>query len=360
MPCAPRCATSRTRLDPRGTARYTVNEFVPFTPDPGHEILLGVRWTDDFGPVIVVAPGGIHAEFWAKALPPAGALAMFPVEGVGPQAIAARLRTLSLVRLVTEPQRGQAAKCSLDAIVKVVVALQRLARAHVPHDLRELEINPLAVTPRGPVALDVLARVAGERPDAWPPRPLHKLRALYQPRTAAVAGVSEKGMNVGRIILRNLLRDGFPVDAHHRDQAGSRRHRRVPLRHVDCGPRPACRPAGAGDQRRAGARGVDGDRHARSGRERDRDPGRARGEGRDGRDRRGDAGQPAGGPARTVGGAGRQRRQLPRHSLQARSLRHALHPDRRSCPFPTPPRRRSPSSRRVARSRSRGRAACPR
>jgi acyl-CoA synthetase (NDP forming) len=201
-----------TRLDPQGRARFTVNEFVAYEPDPGNEILLGLRWTDDFGPVVVVAPGGIHAEFWANALPPAGALAMFPISGLTRAAIAARLGRLPLVRLVTEPQRGQPARCSIDALVDAVTALQRLGQAHVPHDLREIEINPLAVTPRGPVALDVLAGIGGDQPEVWPPRPLQKLTSLYEPRTIAVAGVSEKGMNVGRIILRNLLRDGFPTD----------------------------------------------------------------------------------------------------------------------------------------------------
>lgn len=198
------------RLDPQRRARYTVNEFVPHESAPGHQLLLGLRWTDDFGPVVVLSPGGIHAEFWAKALPPADALAMFPVEGVERDAILSRLSALPFVRLVTEPQRGQPPVGSREAMASAIEALQALGRAHVPHDLREIEINPLALTARGPVALDVLARVEPLVVDLWPPRPLHRLEALYTPRHVAIVGVSEKGMNVGRIILRNLLRDGFP------------------------------------------------------------------------------------------------------------------------------------------------------
>ncbi len=205
-------AEMAARLDPQGRARFTVNEFVPHESAPGHQLLFGLRWTDDFGPVVVVAPGGIHAEFWAKALPPADALAMFPVDGVPRAAIEARLAALPLVRIVTVPQRGQPAPCSVGALADVVESLQAIGRAHVPGDLREIEINPIAITARGPVALDVLARVATERPSPWPPRPLHRLDALYRPKTAAILGVSEKGLNVGRIILRNLLRDGFPAD----------------------------------------------------------------------------------------------------------------------------------------------------
>jgi acyl-CoA synthetase (NDP forming) len=200
------------RLDPSRRARYTVNEFVPHESAPGHQWLVGLRWTDDFGPVVVVAPGGIHAEFWARTLPPADALAMFGVEDTTREAVEARLRRLPLIRLVTEPQRGQPAVTPLSAIAGVVSSLQALGRALVPHELRELEINPLAITGRGPVALDVLARVDPLSRQPWPARPLGKLASLYVPRSAAIVGVSEKGLNVGRIILRNLLREGFPRD----------------------------------------------------------------------------------------------------------------------------------------------------
>ena len=266
-----------------------------YTPDPGHEILLGLRWTDDFGPVVVVAPGGIHAEFWANALPPAGALAMFPIDGVTREAIAARLSRLPLSASSRNRSAGSRRRCSIDALVDAVTALQRLGQAHVPHDLREIEINPLAITPRGPMALDVLARIAGDPPEVWPPRPLSKMSPRHRPRTIAVAGVSEKGMNVGRIILRNLLRDGFPTDRIVRRQAWSGRHRRL---HVRPGHRVAAGargPAGARDQRSAGAWRVDRTRRPPGGRECHRDSRRPRGEGRHGRDCREDARQPAGG-----------------------------------------------------------------
>jgi acyl-CoA synthetase (NDP forming) len=200
------------RLDPHGRARFTVNEFVPYEREPGRELLLGLRWTDDFGAVVVVAPGGIHAEFWGRALSPELAVAMFPVEGMDRAAVSERLRRLPLVRLVTESQRGQPPVCHVEAIADAVAGLQAIGRHHVPQELREIEINPLAISARGPVALDVLARVGTAVPAPWPARPLHRLPALYQPRCVAVAGVSEKSINVGRIILRNLLRDGFPAD----------------------------------------------------------------------------------------------------------------------------------------------------
>lgn len=198
------------RLDPGRQARFTVNAFVAHDQAPGHQLLFGLRFTDDFGPIVVVAPGGIHAEFWAKALPPDAAMAMFPVSGTERAAVEERLARLPFVRAVTQPQRGQPPACAIGVLADIVSSLQALGRAHVPGALREIEINPIALSSRGPVALDVLGRMAGPAAATWPPRPLHRIRSLYRPASAAIFGVSEKGLNVGRIILRNLLRDGFP------------------------------------------------------------------------------------------------------------------------------------------------------
>jgi acyl-CoA synthetase (NDP forming) len=78
----------------------------------------------------------------------------------------------------------------------------------VPADLLEVEVNPAAVTPDGLIALDVLVTL-GDGPVApRPPRPLMKIGRLLEPRSIAIVGVSS-GMNSGRVILRNVLREGF-------------------------------------------------------------------------------------------------------------------------------------------------------
>ena len=74
-----------------------------------------------------------------------------------------------------------------------------------PLHLVELEVNPFSM-PGGKMA--PLDGVCSFRPAAAPapPRPLHKIAHLLRPRSAAVIGVSEKGMNMGRIILGQPLR----------------------------------------------------------------------------------------------------------------------------------------------------------
>ena len=56
---------------------YTVNEFVPYEPRLGHEIIVGYRFAPDFGPVVSFGPGGIHAEFLAGAFRPGAANLVF-------------------------------------------------------------------------------------------------------------------------------------------------------------------------------------------------------------------------------------------------------------------------------------------
>ena len=111
------------------------------------------------------------------------------------------------MRLATTSVRGQPPRLSSDAprgARRRALPLAGLA----PDDLLEVEINPAAVTPDGLVALDVLVTVGDGPRDTRASRPLHKIARLLAPRTIGIVGVSS-GSNSGRVILRNILREGF-------------------------------------------------------------------------------------------------------------------------------------------------------
>ena len=55
---------------------YTIAEFIPHAEGLSGELLVGLRQTDDFGPVVVVGPGGVHAELLARHLRPGSDLAV--------------------------------------------------------------------------------------------------------------------------------------------------------------------------------------------------------------------------------------------------------------------------------------------
>jgi acyl-CoA synthetase (NDP forming) len=197
---------------------FLLMEFVPHEAEPGHELLLGMRWTADFGPVVTLGAGGIHTEFLAQSIREDRALALLSPALAGAGEIERALARVAVVRLVTEPRRGRPAQVPLARLVETVSRFVELAAAFVPDPIGEFEVNPLVLAGGRFVALDALLKLATPSPDPRgaraplpAPRPVAKIARLLKPRTAAVMGVSEKGVNPGRMILRNLLGDGFPA-----------------------------------------------------------------------------------------------------------------------------------------------------
>ncbi|HSL21628.1 MAG TPA: acetate--CoA ligase family protein [Vicinamibacterales bacterium] len=196
-----------TRLAGHQIDGFLLVEFVEHDAALGGELLAGLRWTDEFGAVVTIGAGGITTEFLARDLAHGRDAAIvsprLPVEGLN-----RALEQVSAVALATRGFRGRAPRTSIAEITAVAERLMALARAAMPHGIAECEINPLAVTPAGLFALDVLVTLAPELRSPAPPRPIHKIARLLQPRNVAIIGVSEQ-LNPGRIILNNLLRDGF-------------------------------------------------------------------------------------------------------------------------------------------------------
>ncbi|MFN8586221.1 MAG: acetate--CoA ligase family protein [Candidatus Eisenbacteria bacterium] len=201
-----------TRLAEHALEGFLVCEFVPHEAGPGREFLLGLRHTRDFGIVVTLAAGGVHAEFLGRALRAEQATAIFSPELDREDVLDAALDRFALARLAIEPQRGHRPLVFRSELVGAVRRLLAFARTPQAAAIAEFEVNPLVVSEGRLVALDALARLAGAPEVAPAPRPIARIRTLLEPRTIAVMGVSER-MNPGRIILRNVLREGFdPAD----------------------------------------------------------------------------------------------------------------------------------------------------
>ena len=201
-------ADMERRLGTQDVVGFTINEFVRFNPALGNELLLGLRTTADFGPVVTLGAGGLYTEFLASALQKGREIGIFSPAATPAADIHDAIGRLAAGRLATASLRGQPPRIDAGAVVDATERFMALARACAPHDIAECEINPLVITPRGLVALDVLAKLGSGSAADRPARPLHKLRNLLEPRSAAIVGVSEK-LNPGHIILNNLIREGF-------------------------------------------------------------------------------------------------------------------------------------------------------
>ena len=192
---------------PSPATGFTIADRIAHDRDPGGELLLSFRWTDDLGPIAAVGAGGISTELLAADLRPGRELAIASPTLTPPEHLAAALADSTAVRLATRSVRGQPPRLAPERLVDAIRRLLALAPL-APDELLEVEINPAAVTPDGLVALDVLVRLGdGPRP-VRPPRPAAAVARLLAPRSIAIVGVSS-GMNPGRVILQNVLREGF-------------------------------------------------------------------------------------------------------------------------------------------------------
>ena len=127
-------------------SRVLVSDMAP----PGVEIALGVVRDPHFGPLVVVAAGGVLIEVLADRR-----LAVPPFDRHRARELIARLRCRPLL----DAQRGRPA-ANVDALAEALARLSVLAHELGPW-IGELDINPIIVGPERAVAVDALV-VPGE------------------------------------------------------------------------------------------------------------------------------------------------------------------------------------------------------
>jgi len=200
-------ADMEVRFASYDVAGYSIHQFIEYDRTLGRELLLGLRWTDDFGPVVAFGAGGIHTEFLSAHFRPGSDVAVLSA-ALPPHDLARSLERAAVTALAAGGLRGQRPAVEMDRIVGAVGAVLTLAKEMVPESIREFEVNPLVAAGGELWALDALVTLGdGTRP-ATPQRPLYKMGNLLEPRSIAVVGVSQ-GMNPGHVILDNLIRNGF-------------------------------------------------------------------------------------------------------------------------------------------------------
>jgi acyl-CoA synthetase (NDP forming) len=134
----------RARLSPTG---LSVEAMAPLAD--GVELIVGARWDERFGPMVLVGMGGIFAETLRDT-----AVALAPLDAAAAEELLGRLRGAPLLRGV----RGRP-PVDVAAAAAAVAALSRVAAAHP--EIAEIEVNPLLATHTGAVGLD--ARIVRAR-----------------------------------------------------------------------------------------------------------------------------------------------------------------------------------------------------
>lgn len=206
------------RRSPDPAARFLVQEYVPHEAEPGAELLLSARWTPEFGVVVTLALGGVTAEALAALARPGGASRIWSPRLADRERIEADLAGSGVGGLFTGGLRGRPPRVTAQALAGVVADFMEAVADLIPGLFQEIEINPLVFREGRPVALDALVRLSpegaapGEEAASGPiPSAERKgsLSALLRPASMAVLGASARGMNPGRVILRNTLAAGM-------------------------------------------------------------------------------------------------------------------------------------------------------
>ena len=198
-------ARSMGDFDLRG---ILLQEWIAYEAGLGSEALLSLRWDREFGPVVTLGVGGIHAEKVTSALREDADLGIFSAETASGDRFGQGVSGLLITELMTQSQRGNPARLSIERLGELVGRLAAAAPFLMPELFVEIELNPLVVAAGDLVALDVSVRVSTEQSQAATARPLDKLDRLLRPDSIAIIGVAKR-LNPGRLILKNLLRQGF-------------------------------------------------------------------------------------------------------------------------------------------------------
>ncbi|MCG8565958.1 MAG: acetate--CoA ligase family protein, partial [Desulfobacterales bacterium] len=199
----------------KGIQGILLVQFMP--PDStafGNELIVGLRHTREFGTIISAGLGGTDTELYAQRFRKGQAIVAGSVAlNTGDSFFQLFKKTISYKKLAGLT-RGQRRIVTDDQLIECFESFIQMGRHYsqdnpvAPFVIEELEINPFAFTDYLMVPLDGLCRFG--KADAIPAaRPVEKIHNLLHPKSIGIIGVSATRKNFGRIILDNILAEGF-------------------------------------------------------------------------------------------------------------------------------------------------------
>ncbi|MGZ5438610.1 MAG: acetate--CoA ligase family protein, partial [Candidatus Aminicenantales bacterium] len=214
-----RTVVARTRAAERKAVRESVRGFllvekVAFDDVGfGSEILLGLRNSQDFGPVLTMGSGGLDVEYMNARLKEGRAVAIASAHLLDDAKAGGLIEPLAFFGKLASTFRGRKPLVSPKTLVDTFLRFRDLAAAFsafsaaTPFVLEEAEVNPFVVRRGRLVPLDGVCRFSRAKAAASA-RPVEAVGRLLKPASIGIIGVSEK-MNIGHVILNNILKGGF-------------------------------------------------------------------------------------------------------------------------------------------------------
>jgi len=179
----------------------------------GSEILLGLRNTREFGPVVSFGVGGLDVEYLTERMKEGKALSISSPFLLKDEEILETLEPLAFYDKLTQEFRGQKAVIDKEKLKEAYKRFRDFGAyfsnqsGKSEYMVEEAEVNPFVIQKGELIPLDGLCRISKVK-EPRNPRPFQKIKHLLEPEKLAVLGVSKK-MNIGHIILNNTLNRGF-------------------------------------------------------------------------------------------------------------------------------------------------------
>jgi acyl-CoA synthetase (NDP forming) len=182
----------------------------------GSELLVGLRTSREFGPVVTLGTGGIEVEYMNERLKEGTAVSISSAHLLRKDQARKVLKQQALYDKLTCPFRGRPALIDKEELEDTYFRFHQLGAYFSAFSqdsdfvIEEAEVNPFVIKEKKLIALDGLCRFSREGFKEGK-RLYKKIRHILKPFSIGIIGVSEK-MNIGHTILNNTLGNGFPAD----------------------------------------------------------------------------------------------------------------------------------------------------
>jgi acyl-CoA synthetase (NDP forming) len=194
-----------------------VQYMAPDSREFGNELLVSLRWTREFGMILSAGLGGTDTELYARRFRRGQAVVAASTRMVDGETFFELFRQTISYQKLAGLTRGQQRIVTDEQLLECFSALIATGNYYsaenpsAPYTIEELEINPFAFSDYLMLPLDGLCRfsIPGSPVET---RPIHKIDRLLHPNTIGLVGVSTRETNIGRIILDNIVANGFDTD----------------------------------------------------------------------------------------------------------------------------------------------------
>lgn len=181
----------------------------------GSELLVGLRNSREFGMILTAGVGGTDTEMLAENFRKNRGIVSASTELNDGEAFFELFRRTVSYQVLAGKSRGHKRVVADEQLIECFSAFIEVANHFSPANpeapfwIEELEINPFAFRDFMMVPLDGMCRFSLPESRTRAPRPVAKIHTMLHPERIGIVGVSTSRDNFGRVILKNVLSQGF-------------------------------------------------------------------------------------------------------------------------------------------------------